>query len=46
MLTTGADDFEGEKTKDFKDYRDFDIIEDDEIYGPEFGKLEPKSFRD
>lgn len=45
MLTTGEIDPGKDRIKEFKDYRTFEPI-DDEIYGPEFGKLEYKTFRD
>ena len=45
MLTTGEVDPGQERTKEFVDYETYESIDDD-IYGPEFGKLEYKSFRD
>jgi len=45
MVTTGEVDPGEDGIKKFKDYKTFETIED-EIYGPEFGKLEYKSFRD
>ncbi|HQP10600.1 MAG TPA: secretin N-terminal domain-containing protein [Candidatus Omnitrophota bacterium] len=45
MVTTGDVDPGEDGTKEFKDYKTFEGI-DDEVYGPEFGKLEYKSFRD
>lgn len=44
LTTTEMDDPGEDPTKSFKDYESFDAIED--TYGPEFGKLEYKSFRD
>ena len=45
MLTTGEVDPGEEGAKEFKDYETYRSVDDD-IYGPEFGKLEYKSFRD
>ena len=45
MLTTGEIDPGEEGAKEFKDYETYESIDDD-IYGPEFGKLDYKSFRD
>ncbi len=45
MLTTGEVDPGEEGTKEFKEYETYKSVDDD-IYGPEFGKLEYKSFRD
>ncbi|MBN1870576.1 MAG: hypothetical protein JW847_08385 [Candidatus Omnitrophica bacterium] len=45
MVTTGEVDPGEEGTKEFKDYEAYESVDDD-IYGPEFGKLEYKSFRD
>ena len=45
MLTSGEVDPGEEGTKEFKEYQTYESVDDD-IYGPEFGKLEYKSFRD
>lgn len=46
MVTTGEIDDPGEEpAKEFKEYDTYESVDDD-IYGPEFGKLEYKSFRD
>lgn len=45
MITTGEVDPGEEGQKEFKEYDTFESV-DDETYGPEFGKLEYKTFRD
>ncbi len=44
VVTGDVDDPGTESTKSYKDYQTFDSVSD--TYGPEFGLLEYKSFRD